>query len=129
MAVRNENTQTNKCISSDGDGQTDLSLSWVYNLSYAATKRRPNIGFQDKLSLIAGQKYCRMLQGEHSAIFSTFINLPFIIQAFILSIFKWPLKTGFTVHALSALSRHGAILIVFNINNLRHKSMATKQGE
>ena len=26
------------------------------------------IGFQNRLSLNAGQKYCRMLQGEHSAI-------------------------------------------------------------
>ena len=33
-------------------------------------------GFQDQLSLNASQKYCRMLQGEHSAILSTFINTP-----------------------------------------------------
>ena len=32
-----------------------------------------------------------MLQGEHSAILSTFIKLPFVI--FILSIFECPLKT------------------------------------
>ena len=37
-----------------------------------------------------------MLQGEHSAIFSTFIKLPFAIKIFVLSIFEWPLKTGFT---------------------------------
>ena len=30
--------------------------------------KRPKIGFQDQLSLNAVQKYCRMLQGEHSAI-------------------------------------------------------------
>ena len=30
--------------------------------------KRPKMGFQDQLSLNAGQKYCRMLQGEHSAI-------------------------------------------------------------
>ena len=35
-----------------------------------------------------------MLQGEHSAILSTFIKLRFVI----LSIFEWPPKTGFTVH-------------------------------
>ena len=60
-------------------------------------KRRPNIRYQDQLSLNAGQKYCRMLQGEHSAILSTFINLPFAINTFVLPIFEWPLKTGFTV--------------------------------
>ena len=38
-----------------------------------------------------------MLQGEHSAILLTFIKLPFSIKSFVLSIFKWPLKTGFTV--------------------------------
>ena len=41
-------------------------------------KKKIKIGFQDKLSLNAGQKYCRMLQGEHSAILSTFIKLPFV---------------------------------------------------
>ena len=39
--------------------------------------KRPKIGFQDQLSLNEGQKYCRMLQGEHSAILSTFNKLPF----------------------------------------------------
>ena len=37
---------------------------------------------KDQLSLNAGQKYCRMLQGEHSAILSTFIKLPFVIKIF-----------------------------------------------
>ena len=61
-----------------------------------ALKKKTKIGFQDRLSLNAGQTYCRMLQGEHSAIFSTFIKLPFVINIFVLSIFEWPLKTGFT---------------------------------
>ena len=38
-----------------------------------------------------------MLQGEHSAILSAFIKLPFVIKIFVLSILEWPLKTGFTV--------------------------------
>ena len=60
-------------------------------------KKKTKIGFQDQLSLNAGQKYCRMPQGEHSAILSTFIKLPFIIKIFVLSIFEWPLKKGFIV--------------------------------
>ena len=60
-------------------------------------KKNTKIGFQDRLSLNAGQKYCRMLQQEHSAILSTFIKLPFVIKICVLSIFEWPLKTGFTV--------------------------------
>ena len=39
-----------------------------------------------------------MLQGEHSAILSTFIKLPVSIKTFdVLSIFKWQLKIGSTV--------------------------------
>ena len=61
-----------------------------------------------KRSRIAGQEYCRMLQEEkncrskvlqeeHSAILLTFIKLLFVIEIFVLSIFEWLLKTGFTV--------------------------------
>ena len=60
-------------------------------------KKKTKIGFQDRLSLNAGQMYCRMLQGEHSAILSTFIKLPFAFKTFVLSIFEWLLKTCFTV--------------------------------
>ena len=34
---------------------------------------------------------------EHSAILSIFIKLPFVFKTFVLPIFEWPLKTGFTV--------------------------------
>ena len=57
--------------------------------------KRPKIGFQHQLSLIAGQKYCRMLQGEQSAILSTFVKQPNVIKTFCL--FLWPFYTGFTV--------------------------------
>ena len=50
-----------------------------------ATLKRLKIGFQDQLSLNAGQKYCRMLQGEHSAILLTCIKLPFVIKTFVLA--------------------------------------------
>ena len=43
-------------------------------------KKKAKIGFQDKLSLNAGQKYCRMLQREHSALLLTFIKLPFAMH-------------------------------------------------
>ena len=52
------------------------------------SKRRSKIGCQDRLSL-----NCR----EHSAILSTFIKLTFIINIVVLSIFEWPLETGFAV--------------------------------
>ena len=39
---------------------------------------------------------------EHSAIPSPCIKLPFVIKIFVLSIFEWPLYTGFTVCHLYA---------------------------
>ena len=61
---------------------------------------KTKIGFQDPFTLNAGQKYCGMLQGEHSAKRLTFIKLPLVIKIFVLSIFERPLKTGFTVVGL-----------------------------
>ena len=76
-------------------------FSYIFKYSKTCLKRplkkNTKIGFQDRLSLNAGQKYCRMLQGEHSAIHLTFIKLPFPIKTFVLSIFMWLLKTGLTV--------------------------------
>ena len=63
--------------------------------------KRPQIGFQDQLTLNAGQKYCKMLPGEHSAILSTFIKLPFVIKIFILSIFEWLSVFKLAVHCLT----------------------------
>ena len=63
--------------------------------------KRAKIGFQDQLSFNAGQKYCRM----DSSILLTFINVPFAIKIFVLSIFEWLLKTGFTVLSFFLLSR------------------------
>ena len=62
------------------------------------TLKKTENWFQDQLALNAGQKYCRMLHGEHSAILLTFIKLPFVIKIFVLSVFEWPFYTGFTVH-------------------------------
>ena len=55
-------------------------------------KKKTKIDFQDRLSLNAGQKYCRMLPLEHSAILLTFIKLPFAIKTFVLSILSGRLR-------------------------------------
>ena len=57
-----------------------------FSLCYICSTVNPV--FQDQLSLNAGEKYCRMLQREHSAILSTFIKLPVVIKTFVLSIFE-----------------------------------------
>ena len=69
----------------------------IHGYSKTCVKQPPKIGFREQLPLNVGQIYCRMLQGEHSAILSTFIKLPFVIKIFVLSIFEWPFYTGFTV--------------------------------
>ena len=74
----------------------EVDYDFLRHITVLLTKR-PKNGFQDRLSLNAGQKYCRMLPLEHSAILSTFIRLPFFIKTFALSIDKWPFYTGFTV--------------------------------
>ena len=73
----------------------------------------PKIGFQDQLLLNAGQKYCRMLLWEHSAILSTYIivlKLPFVIKTFVLSVFEWPFYTGFTREAAGWSLTGGTVL-------------------
>ena len=47
---------------------SDKEFVCTVNLCKTATLKRPKIGFQEQLSLNAGQKYCRMLPLEHSAI-------------------------------------------------------------
>ena len=64
---------------------------WLYN----ETCLKWPLKKEDQLSLNAGQKYCRMLQGEHSAILSTFIKLPFFIKIFVL-----PFLSGCLRHVL-----------------------------
>ena len=59
-----------------------------------------------------------MLQGKHSAILLSFIKLPFVLKIFVLSLFEWPLKTGFTVQCTYRL---------FSQKGLHHLTGATIQ--
>ena len=72
--------------------------------------------FKDQLSLNAGQKYCRMLQREHSAILSTFIKLPFVIKIFILSIFV--IHRFYCSSNLSADFNVGTFVVVLIFNSM-----------
>ena len=55
-----------------------------------------------------------MLQGEHSAILSTFIKLAFVIKIIVLSIVEEPFYTGFTV----PFAGHGLIWSVWTAKAL-----------
>ena len=56
---------------------------------------------------------------EHSAIRSTFIWLPFVFKTFVLSNFKWPLKTGFTV--LLFQRKTAEIHYMFSLEGIRER--------
>ena len=73
-------------------------------------KKKTKIGFQDRLWLNAGQKYCWR---EHSAILSTCIKaLSYHLSLrLVLPIFEWPLKTGYTVVSV--------LVIIIMFMNLR----------
>ena len=75
-------------------GSKELQVSRAISYSKTCVKqplsKRQKIGFQTQLWLNAGQKYCRMLQGEHSAILLTLIKLPFVFKIFVLSIVERP---------------------------------------
>ena len=59
-------------------------------------KKKTKIGFQDRLSFNADKKYCRTLQESILQYFGPSLSLPFVIKIFVLSIFEWPLKAGFS---------------------------------
>ena len=60
------------------------TLDCILTADYKVKPLKWPLKKEDQLSLNAGQKYCRMLQGEHSAILLTFIKLPFFIKIFVL---------------------------------------------
>ena len=99
---------------------------WLYTHSKTCVKqpilKRPKIDFQEQLLLNAGQKYCRMLQREHSAILSTFIELPFVIKIFVLSTFEWLFYTGFAVfHKYQTLINCLISILVFFAGDINTK--------
>ena len=53
----------------------------------------------------AGQNYCRMLQGEHSAMFSTFISYQLSLRPLFCLFLDWPFYLGFTV-CLQGLTKY-----------------------
>ena len=73
--------------------KTNSCMSTVKPVLSGHSKRRPKIGFQDRLSLLK----CRLKVLQKDAIFLTFIKLQFVFKTFVVSIFEWGFMTGFTV--------------------------------
>ena len=58
-------------------------------------KRILKFAFQDRISLIAGQKYCSLPEcSKHSAILSTYIKLPPVFKTFVLYFYELSLNTA-----------------------------------
>ena len=70
----------------------DACLKYNKTCVKCPLSKRQKIAFQDQISLNAG------IQGEHSAILSFFIKLPFVIKIFVLSIFEVLLYIFLTKH-------------------------------
>ena len=62
--------------------------------------KRPKIGFQDHLSLSAGQSIAECPKGSILKYIRPSLSYHFVIKIFVLSIFKWPFYTDFTVCTL-----------------------------
>ena len=62
-----------------------------------ATQKRKTKNCFSRPIIDAGKKILQNAPREHSEILSTFIKLPFVFKSFVLCIFEWPHKTGFTV--------------------------------
>ena len=60
------------------------------------SKRRPTLVLKTDYRLMQVKSIAECSHGAFCNT-STFIKLPFVIKTFVLSIFEWPLKTGFTV--------------------------------
>ena len=107
--------------------------SFLAKIKYSKTAvkrllpKRPQIGFQDQLSLNAGQKYCRMPQWEHSAILSTFIRLPFTINFLFLSgrftqvLRQYQLELVISLEHVYCKVRHRVYTTFFMLNSSGHE--------
>ena len=69
------------------------------NLFKMATQKDLKLVFKTNNRLMQIKSIAECSKG-HSAILKTFIQLPFDIKIFVLSIFEWPFYTGFTGYEL-----------------------------
>ena len=75
-----------------------LYLQYIDCWWYSESLLKRSLKTEDQLSLNAGQKYCRMLQGEHSAILWPSFSYHLLLRSlFFFVFFEWLLKTCFTV--------------------------------
>ena len=66
-----------------------------------------------------------MRKGEHSAILSTSIKLPFVIKIFVLSTFEKPFYTGFTHQLTKTNLQHNDRAMIRQICSIKPENVAT----
>ena len=99
---------------SESSSETIPNISTVKPVLGSHSKRRPKLVFYPNYRLMQVKRFveCSIWKMEHSAILSTFIKLSFVKKTFVLSIFEWPLKAGFTVDP--AYIRHQGLWVVLD---------------
>ena len=92
------------------------NFKWLFKTGLLKTNTRLRIHhlhriYQDRLSLNAGRKYCKTLQGEHSAILLTSIKLPFVCKTSVLSILSGCLRQVLLKTNTRLFSRYNSFLV------------------
>ena len=82
--------------------------------------KRPKVGFQDQLSLNAGQRYCRMFQGKHSAILSTSLSYHLSLRSLFCLLKSDRLRQVLLYHEI-AVVKHCPDQFCSGINSYWHK--------
>ena len=83
-----------KGITTKGD---NVVILIPYKTPSCSTVVEP-VKFSRPIIALCMSKVLQNAPKEHSAIRSIFIKLPFVLNTFVLCIFEWLLKTGFTVY-------------------------------
>ena len=84
-------------------------------------KNRQNKSLNRKWWLNEGRKYCRMPQGQHSAILSTCTKRFLVLKTNCVVLYEYPLRTGFTVFTFRTLCWTTA-LFYFRSSGTRHSN-------
>ena len=78
-------------------GHTHLHFTVRPILSGHSIKEDQKLVFNTNYRLMQVKSIAECSEGEHSAILSASIKLPFEIKTFVFSIFEWPLKAAYSV--------------------------------
>ena len=95
-----------------------LSTKYSKTCLKRALKKKIKNWFSRPIIAKCRSKVLQNAPKEHSAILLTLIQLPFVFKTFALSIFEWPLKTGFYCINVFGLAVPQKQLLMFSLLSL-----------